>query len=111
MNHTPTTTTPLRDSIQAKLAAALPESWRPYAKTVVAFLIGLVGLLVSLFIIDDETGIKIVQAISFVATVLGVEQIPNLHPIPVEVAIPPATPATTATRERGTTLQRKPPKP
>jgi TRAP-type C4-dicarboxylate transport system permease small subunit len=70
------------------LTDVLPESARPYAKAIYALIIGVVGLLVSLLVIDDATGVKITQAVTALAVLLGVLEIPNQETpdIPAEPA-------------------------
>lgn len=75
--------------IQEKLRDVLPESARPYAKAIYALIIGVVGLLVSLLVIDDETGLKITQAVTAAAVLLGVIEIPNQEQ-PEEIPAEPA---------------------
>jgi uncharacterized protein YqhQ len=77
--------------IRTRLATLLPESAQPYAKAIFALIIFVVGLLVSLLVIDDETGLRIVQAVTALAALLGIYEIPNIHP-PVEAQ--PVEPAT-----------------
>jgi len=69
--------------VRTRLATLLPESWQPYAKAVFALIIFVVGLLVSLLIVDGEDGVRIVQAVTALAALLGIYEIPNIPP-PVE---------------------------
>ena len=63
--------------IGERLTGLLPEKAQPYAKVIFGAIILIIGLLVSLTVIDDETGAKIVQAVTALAALLGVYEIPN----------------------------------
>jgi hypothetical protein len=71
------------------LTRLIPEAWRPWAKTVVALVIGVIGLLVSTLIIDSETGSEWTQAITSLAMLLGVYEAANVSTKPEDPAVDP----------------------
>jgi hypothetical protein len=56
----------------------LPESWRPYAKAIVAFVIAGVGVAVDQALITGDTASTITSIVTVLATVFGVYETRNV---------------------------------